>query len=298
MLDTGLAQTRADDQSGANLLCSSVSTASPGVAYTCAMNPTLSVYTAGMVLHWQPDVNAVGSAASTLNVDSLGAVNIENADGITNPAASAILAGHLYQLWYDGNVFRLMIGPNSGSGSGSAPVIATGGYNFPFGFPVDGGSTGLTQTGVAKLSMFVPSIGMTVAALAYYVSGATGCTAGTPCEVAFGIYNSAGGLLEQKLATVTATGAFLASFSPSVPLTAGSVYYFAWAADSVNVALQAAGGGSLLFSEMANLNGVRAGTASNAVSGSGAGLTLPATYGGLIIQSGSYANAPAVGFFM
>jgi hypothetical protein len=76
------------------------------------------------------------------------------------------------------------------------------------------------------------------------------------------------------------------------------VYYFAWAADSVNVALQAAGGGGLLFSELANLNGVRAGTATNGVTGSGAGLTLPATSGGLIVQSGTYAAAPAIGFFM
>ena len=133
----------------------------------------------------------------------------------------------------NGRVFRLMIAPNAGAGSGSAPVIATGGYNFPFGFPVDGGSTGLTQTGVAKLSMFVPSIGMTVSALAFSVTGATGCASGSPCEVAFGIYNSAGALLGQKLAAVTATGAFLVPFNPAISLTAGSVYYFAWAADSV-----------------------------------------------------------------
>ena len=186
----------------------------------------------------------------------------------------------------------------SGSESGGSGTIASGGYNFPFGFPVDGGSTGLIQTGIAKLSMFVPSIGMTVAALAYDVTGATGCTSGTPCELAFGLYNSAGGLLAQKLAAVTATGAFLVSFSPSIPLTASSVYYFAWTSDSVNVALQAAGGGSLLFSELANLNGFRAGTALSGVSGSGAGLTLPAASGGIIAQSGAYAAAPAIGFFV
>ncbi len=120
--DTSYLLTRGDAQSGASLLCSSVS-GSP-VTYSCAMSPTLTAYTPGMVIYWRPNVNGIGGP-TTLNVDLLGATSVTASDGVTNPAASAIVAGSLFPLWYDGSVFRILSAGTSGSG-GSGGTGAAG----------------------------------------------------------------------------------------------------------------------------------------------------------------------------
>ncbi len=104
-LDTAVVQTQAGEQSGAALLCASASGSTS--AYTCAMTPTAAAYITGMVLHWKPDVNGSGGT-TTLNVDTLGATSVKLMDGISNPASTDIAAGRLYNLWYDGSVFRIM----------------------------------------------------------------------------------------------------------------------------------------------------------------------------------------------
>jgi hypothetical protein len=48
---------------------------------------------------------------TTLNVDTLGAAAVKLADGVTDPTGADLLAGNLYELWYDGAVFRLMATP-------------------------------------------------------------------------------------------------------------------------------------------------------------------------------------------
>lgn len=103
-VDTGVIPSKATAQSGAMFLCSA---AGSGNAYTCAMSPTLQGYTSGMVLSWKPNVNGAGGA-TTLNVDTLGAVTLKQADGITDPTSADIVAGRLYNVWHDGTVFRLM----------------------------------------------------------------------------------------------------------------------------------------------------------------------------------------------
>jgi hypothetical protein len=123
-IDTSFIQTRADHQSGTALFCASRSTASPGLVYFCAMMPTLTAYTRGMVVNWQPDVTNSGGAI-TLDVDILGAMPIVRADGITSPVGSDFVAGRLYQLWYDGAVFRLPGSASSiGGATGSAGALA------------------------------------------------------------------------------------------------------------------------------------------------------------------------------
>jgi hypothetical protein len=102
-LDTAVVETQPGEQSGSALLCASSS--GSGSRYTCALSPTLAAYTLGMVLHWKPDVAGAGGP-TTLNVDTLGAAPVMQADGVTNPASSTIVAGQLYPIWYDGNVFR------------------------------------------------------------------------------------------------------------------------------------------------------------------------------------------------
>jgi hypothetical protein len=103
-------------QTGAELLCASAS--GSATAYTCAMTPALAAYTTGMVLRWKPDVSAAGGAA-TLNVSSLGAKSIKLSDGTTDPRAGDLVAGGLYNLWYDGTNFRLLSAPGMGE---SAPA--------------------------------------------------------------------------------------------------------------------------------------------------------------------------------
>jgi hypothetical protein len=103
-VDTSVIPNKATAQSGAMYLCSSAGSSN---AYTCGMSPTLQGYTTGMVLAWKPNVNGAGGA-TTLNVDTLGAVTVKQADGVTDPTSADIVAGRLYNVWHDGAVFRLM----------------------------------------------------------------------------------------------------------------------------------------------------------------------------------------------
>ncbi|MBZ5678333.1 MAG: hypothetical protein LAP61_29190 [Acidobacteriia bacterium] len=104
-LDTAVVQTRSSEQSGVSLLCPSAG--GSGTSFTCFLSSTLSAYTNGMVLHWQPDVNGAGGA-TTLNVDTLGPVGLKLADGITDPGPGDVTAGRLYEIWHDGTNFRLL----------------------------------------------------------------------------------------------------------------------------------------------------------------------------------------------
>jgi hypothetical protein len=113
-LDTAVNQTQQGEQSGSALLCASASGSNTN--YQCSLTPTLGAYTAGMTLHWKPDVNGAGGT-TTLNVDTLGAMPIKLHDGASAPAATDIVAGQLYDIWYDGAQFRLMTAiPSQASG--------------------------------------------------------------------------------------------------------------------------------------------------------------------------------------
>ena len=116
-LDTAVVQTQPGEQRGGVLLCESASGSSS--AYQCSLTPTLDAYTKGMVLHWKPDVSGTGGPIS-LNVDTLKPVPIKLRDGVSDAPAGDIVAGQLYDIWYDGARFRLMM-PTDRTGSG-APV--------------------------------------------------------------------------------------------------------------------------------------------------------------------------------
>ncbi|MGB7759255.1 MAG: hypothetical protein WBL61_05470 [Bryobacteraceae bacterium] len=109
-LDTAIVATLPAEQTGYDLLCSADS--GSATTYECSMTPTATAYATGMVLHWIPDVNGAGGA-TTLNVDSLGATRVKEADGVTDPSATDIVAGSMREVWYDGVGFRLL-----GTGSG------------------------------------------------------------------------------------------------------------------------------------------------------------------------------------
>ena len=118
-LDTSVVETSGNEQSGAALLCAPAS--GSATTYTCAMSPTLTSYTFGMVLRWKPDVSGAGGA-TTLNVDTLGAVPVKLADGTTNPGAADVVAGRVLEIWYDGASFRLLAQSSSNEQSG-APLL-------------------------------------------------------------------------------------------------------------------------------------------------------------------------------
>src|SRR6266704_1988987 len=75
--DTAVLLTRSTGQAGSDLLCNSASGSAS--AYTCALSPLLTTYTPNMVLHWRPDLSGAGGA-TTLNVDTLGAVAVKQFD--------------------------------------------------------------------------------------------------------------------------------------------------------------------------------------------------------------------------
>ncbi len=124
-VDSSIVVTQASLQAGQAQFCPSASGSS--ATYTCSVTPALTSYTPGMILHWKPDLNGAGGA-TTLNVDLLGAVPLIRQDG-TNPGNSDIVAGELYQVWYDGTVFRLLSGTvtsgGSSGGSGLLPGLIT-----------------------------------------------------------------------------------------------------------------------------------------------------------------------------
>lgn len=64
-------------------------------------------YFVGMKVRFLPG-NA-NTGASTVNVATIGAINIKLADGSTDPAANDILADSEIQLTYDGTVFRIVV---------------------------------------------------------------------------------------------------------------------------------------------------------------------------------------------
>ena len=104
-LDTSIALTKASEQSGATLLCSSSS--GSGTTYTCSMSPVLAVYSNGMVFHWIPDMDGMGRP-TTLNIDSLGAIPVKLADGVTDPAPGDLVANRMVGITYNGSAFLLI----------------------------------------------------------------------------------------------------------------------------------------------------------------------------------------------
>ena len=117
--DTAVMLSRSNEQSGSDLVCASAS--GSGSAYTCALSPSLRLYTLNMVLRWKPDVGGAGGA-TTLNVDTLGSVAVKQFDGTTDPTAADIVANRLYTLWYDGTAFRLMTPPVNAAATVAQPA--------------------------------------------------------------------------------------------------------------------------------------------------------------------------------
>jgi hypothetical protein len=113
--DTAVMLGRAQAQAGSDLRC--VPASASGANYTCAMSPTLTAYTDGAVIEFEPDVSS-SAGAITLNVDALGSRNVKQSDGTTDPGASALVAGRQVPLRYDGSVWRMGVVGSGGGGMG------------------------------------------------------------------------------------------------------------------------------------------------------------------------------------
>jgi hypothetical protein len=170
--NTAVTPTLSSEQAGGVRLCASAS--GSATTYSCAMSPTLTLYTAGMILDWKPDVSASGGA-TTLNVDFLGATPVKLADGVTNPGPEDILTGRLQLVWFDGAAFRLLNNNQTtstgvrlcASASGSATTYTCAGsptlFSYTSGMILDW-KPDVTATGGA-ITLNVDSLGATAVKL-------------------------------------------------------------------------------------------------------------------------------------
>lgn len=106
-VDSAIVLTKSTAQSGSSLLCSSATGSAS--TYGCSMTPTLTAASLirGALFEWIPDVTCA-SGGITLNIDSLGARSIFEADEATSPGPSNCPSGGLKLIWYDGAAFRFL----------------------------------------------------------------------------------------------------------------------------------------------------------------------------------------------
>lgn len=89
-------------QSGTALDCVGQGT-DTGSAMSCLLTPTLSAYALHMPLRLTPQTG--NSGAFTLDIDSIGAVGVKEADCTTDPSTGYFQPGQTYFLTYNGSVF-------------------------------------------------------------------------------------------------------------------------------------------------------------------------------------------------
>jgi hypothetical protein len=102
--DTAVLLSQVTNQAGTPLLCASAS--GSGTTYTCALTPTLTTYTTGMVLYWKIDTSSI-TASPTLNVDTLGAKNVVDYQG-NALTVGVLVGGSEVPISYDGTNMRCM----------------------------------------------------------------------------------------------------------------------------------------------------------------------------------------------
>jgi hypothetical protein len=119
-VNTAVVQTRANAQSGTDLMVGAVS--ADGIRFEARMTPTLTSYSDGMVVQFRPDRDCSG--APTLNIDTLGAKNIYEADGVTSVSCKA---GEQFPLWYDISASQNAGGWRKQGKSGGSPAVLSDG---------------------------------------------------------------------------------------------------------------------------------------------------------------------------
>jgi hypothetical protein len=286
-IDTALVQTQAGAQAGTALLCASLSASQ--TAYTCSLTPQATSYAVGMALNWRPDISGAGNPVA-LNVNNLGTVPVKLADGITDPPAGGILAGQLYSIWYDGQVFRL---PSAGSGA-SGCTLGTAGYVWPFGPPEVVAAGPNPGALIPRAHQFQLSCAMTLNSVSYNIATATGCTLAT-CNLVFAVYDASLNLIgASRITPVSGPGPATAVWNNAQTLQAGVTYYLAWLSDSNVIQLNSLA--SWDFGMLMNQVTTRAGIGVNRGTGSGGTLAAPPALGSITARSDGYGVPPEVLF--
>lgn len=132
-VDTAVMLSRANEQAGTTLFFTE--TSASATVYAGTMSPTLTAYTAGMLVNWPVVMSCTGGTATTINIDTLGAKSVKLADGSTDPTSTDCAAGRNLTLAYNGTLFKIIAGGTTG---GSTPFV----YNW-------GNSGAKTMTGAA-----------------------------------------------------------------------------------------------------------------------------------------------------
>ena len=277
-INSAVTQTRVNDQAGTNLSCTS-STGS--AAYTCALNPSLTTYTDGMVVRLKP--NFANATTATLAIDGLGALSILTRNG-SALSAGDIPSGRITLLGYNGTSWNI-IGDGGGS---STPTLAD--VWAPYGFPTGSEIAFNPGATVVKAYSFTPNFNMSFTKVAFTGNG-TG-------YVAFAIYTFAGSAQvtngTMRCLSAGSGNGSVCSFPGAVTLTAGTTYRLALSADAAtgwyvsnggNLAYNSGSGSGFPFSST-----VAIGTAANASTGSGVSLAMPATTGTISAVTGSISH--------
>jgi hypothetical protein len=264
-VNTAVMQSKAAAQAGREVLC--VSSSGSAAAYTCSMLPVLTAYSQGMVLAWKPDVATTGAA--TLNIDTLGAVNLKQADGLTDPGAGGIQAGRLYHIWYDGTVFRVL---NLPAAQPVAFGINSGSWE-PWRVASVSNTQPVPQSGSTQFYEFTAPIAINVGLLGLIPHG------NVAKHIAVAVFDAGCNLLAQS-ATVNVTSGTAVSMALGVQLAEASTYYLAVTSDSTSTSdtiTTAQAGGPL--SSLYNVGSVPRFFSGSTASWSGASVTWPATCG-------------------
>lgn len=266
-INTAVVQTKAAGQTGSILLCASASASS--TAYTCSLTPTLIAYTTGMVLNWKPDVSGAGGSTS-LNVDSVGLAGLKEADGVTDPSATDIVAGGLYQIWYDGALFRML-------GVPATQPVAFGtnlGAWEPWPIASFASTQAVPQNGAIQFFEFTAPMSMSVGRLGMTPNGSASKS------FSLAVYDSTCTLVASSATQAFTTGTAVAISLP-VTLIEGATYYLGLSSNSTSssdLITTAATGG--LLSTLYNLGASpRFFTGSNTATWVGNAVTWPSNCG-------------------
>lgn len=220
-IDTAVTQKLSVGQSGSPLYC--VSASGSATTYTCALNPTLTAYTAGMTLAWKVDTSCTGGTATTINVDALGAKSIKQADGTTDPASGDCPANRQLALRYDGTVFRIL--------GGEVANCCSAGNDGGFYLIYQGYSTNSRvwgQNGGMYCAAFVPSYKFTANQVDLALTGSGTNTAGAA------LYDNTGALVQSTATRAFAGGAYYGLYFTSTTFNAGQQYYLCVSTNSTN----------------------------------------------------------------
>jgi hypothetical protein len=122
------------------ILVTITTTSSSPTIYTGTTSPVMGSYTKDQVLTW--DVGATGctgSVATTINLNSLGAVRVFEADGATNPVVGDCPTNRILRIAFDGTAFRI-VGGGAATGGGGGGGSTSFSQLTDFAYSNNGGS--------------------------------------------------------------------------------------------------------------------------------------------------------------